>query len=375
MKSTATDATGNYYEILGVAREASAAEIKTAYRKVALQDHPDKNPGDPQAEERFKAAAEAYSVLSDGDKRARYDRFGREAVGGGAGFDPSTVSDFSDILGDLFGFGSIFGQTQRPGGPVPGADLRYDLAISFEEAAFGVTESIDFPRLETCDSCSGSGGAGGKQPATCKSCGGHGQVRFSQGFLTVARTCPSCRGEGRTVSEPCPDCQGEGRREQRRKLEVKIPAGADQGNRLRVTGEGEDGRRGGRRGDLYVVITVQPHERLHREGAHVLSLEELGYAQLALGADVLVETLHGPEKLTIPAGTKPGQQFKLKGKGIPRLGSSGKGDHVVEATVRIPKASELTDEQRTLLVRLAELEGRPAKADRGVLDRVRQLFG
>lgn len=369
--------TGDYYEILGVARDASAAEIKGAYRKLAVKYHPDKNPGDTKAEERFKEAAEAYAVLSDPDKRARYDRFGREAVGGGgaAGFDPSAFSDFSDILGDLFGFGSVFGQGQRPGGPVPGADLRYDLSISFEEAAFGVTKSVEFPRLETCESCSGTGGAGGKPPVVCKTCGGHGQVRFSQGFLTVARTCPNCRGEGRTVSDPCPDCHGEGRRERRRKLEVRIPAGADQGNRLRVSGEGEDGRRGGRRGDLYVVMNVQPHERLHREGAHVLSLEELGYAQMALGAEVTVETLHGPETLTIPAGTKPGQQFKLKGKGIPRLGSSGKGDHVVEVTVRIPKSSELTDEQRALLVRLAELEGRPAKADRGVLDRVKDLFG
>ena len=374
MKSTVA---GDYYEILGVARTASASEIKAAYRKLALKYHPDKNPGDHQAEERFKGAAEAYAVLSDSDKRARYDRFGRDAVSGaaGAGFDPTTFADFSDILGDLFGFGSVFGQAQRPGAPVPGADLRYDLAIEFEEAAFGVTKPLEFPRLETCESCSGSGGVGGKPPVVCKTCGGHGQVRFSQGFLTVARTCPNCRGEGRTVADPCPDCRGEGRVEARRRLEVKIPAGADNGTRLRIGGEGEDGRRGGRKGDLYVVVAVRPHERLHREGPHVLSLEELGYAQLALGAEVSVETLHGTETLNIPAGTKPGQQFKLKGKGIQRLNGSGKGDHVVEVGVRIPKASELTDEQRALLVRLAELEGRPAKADRGVLDRVKDLFG
>jgi molecular chaperone DnaJ len=371
VRATSTD----YYEVLGVARDASAAQIKAAYRKLALQHHPDKNPGDHAAEARFKEAAEAYAVLSDGDKRARYDRFGKEAVNGSGGFDPSTFADFSDILGDLFGFGSIFGQAARPGAPVPGADLRYDLTISFEEAAFGVVRSIEYPRLESCSACGGTGGAGGKPPIACKTCGGHGQVRFSQGFLTVARTCPACHGEGRTVAEPCPDCHGDGRTERRRQLEVKIPAGADQGNRLRVSGEGEDGRRGGRRGDLYVVLNVRPHERFHREGAHVLALEELGYAQMALGAEVEVTTLHGAETLTIPAGTKPGQQFRLKGQGIPRLGGSGRGDHVVEVSVRIPKSSELSDEQRALLVRLAELEGRPAKADRGVLDRVKDLFG
>jgi molecular chaperone DnaJ len=369
-------ATRDYYEILGVARDAAAAEIKSAYRRLAQKYHPDKNPGDREAEERFKEAAEAYAVLSDADQRARYDRFGREAfAGGGPGFDPTVFADFSDILGDLFGFGTIFGQPQRPGGPQPGADLRYDLAVSFQEAAFGATKKLEFARLETCDDCSGTGGAGGAAPVACTTCGGRGQVRYSQGFLTVARTCPNCRGEGRTVAERCRACGGEGRREKRRQIEVRIPAGAESGTRLRLAREGEDGRRGGRRGDLYVVLSVQPHERFHREGPHVLALEEVGYAQLVLGAEIEVETLHGPERLTLPPGTKPGQQFRLKGKGIPRLGGSGQGDHVVEVGVEIPRPSELTDEQRTLLVRLAQLEGRPARADRGVLERVKELFG
>jgi molecular chaperone DnaJ len=370
--------TRDYYEVLGVARDASTDQIKSAYRKLALRYHPDKNPGDREAEERFKEAAEAYAVLSDADRRARYDRFGRDTAPGGfgaEGFDPSIFGDFSDILGDLFGFGGGFGGRARRGGPEPGADLRYDLRISFEEAVFGATHKLEIPRLETCDTCGGSGAAEGTQPTTCRTCGGRGQIRFSQGFFTVARTCPACNGEGRTIAHPCPDCRGEGRVERRRQLEVKIPAGVDTGARLRLTGEGEHGRRGGRTGDLYVVLGVEPHERYHREGPHVLTVEEIGYAQAVLGTEIEVETVHGAEKLTIPAGTRIGQQFKLRGKGIPRLGGSGKGDHVVEVAIRVPRPSEITDEQRELLTRLGELEGRPAKPhDRGLVDRVKDLF-
>jgi molecular chaperone DnaJ len=364
--------TRDYYEVLGVARDATTQQIKAAYRRLALKYHPDKNPGDHSAEEKFKEAAEAYAVLSDEEKRARYDRFGREAPGGfgAGGFDPTIFGDFSDILGDLFGFGGA----QRRGGGVPGADLRYELELTFEEAAFGVMRTIEFPRLETCGECSGSGSAGGKAPATCRTCGGAGQVRFSQGFFTVARTCPACNGEGRVVTDPCPECGGEGRVERERQLEVRIPAGVDTGARLRLTGEGEHGRRGGRTGDLYVVLSVAPHAEFRREGANVLATAEITYAQAVLGAEIEVPTLHGPEKLAIPAGTAPGRLFRLKGMGIERLGAKGRGDHVVEIALHIPKASELDDERRALLARLAELDGRPVKEERGVLDRVKDLF-
>ena len=373
-------ATGNstrdYYEILGVARDASASEIKAAYRKLAVRWHPDKNPGDSQAEERFKEAAEAYAALSDAEQRARYDRFGREGAGGfgAGGFDPTIFADFSDILGDLFGFGNAFGGGRR-GGPQPGADLRYDLEIDFEEAAFGATRTIEFSRLETCGRCAGSGAAEGKSPQTCSTCGGVGQVRFSQGFFTVARPCPRCRGEGRVIDDPCADCRGAGRVERSRELEVRIPAGVDAGARLRLSGEGEHGRRGGRRGDLYVILRVAPHERFRREGPHVLSQVEISYPQAVLGAEIEIPTLHGSEKLVVPPGTRPGQLFKLKGQGIERLGGRGRGDQVVEVELRIPKASELGEEARTLLARLAEIDGDEVRDERGVLERVKELFG
>lgn len=374
----AASPTRDYYEVLGVARDASAQQIKGAYRKLALQYHPDKNPGDHEAEERFKAAAEAYAVLSDPDKRARYDRFGQAGpspFAGGGGFDPSVFGDFSDILGDLFGFGGGFGGRTRPGGAAPGADLRYDLEITFEEAAFGVDRTIEIPRLETCGTCSGTGAAAGAGRVSCRTCSGRGQIRYSQGFFTVARTCPQCQGEGTVVEKPCEECRGQGLVERQRSLEVRIPAGVDSGARLRLTGEGEHGRRGGRTGDLYVVLEVAGHDRYHREGPHVLTVEEIGYAQAVLGAEIEVETLHGRERLEIPPGTQPGRQFRLRGKGIPKLGGGGRGDHVVEAAIHIPKPGEVDDERRELLRRLAELEARPVKEGRGVLDRVKDLFG
>ena len=258
----------DYYEILGVGRDASQKQIKSAYRKLAVRHHPDRNPGDPESEEKFKEAAEAYAVLSDSGQRARYDRFGHQGVGGGfGGFDAGTFGDFSDILGDFFGrgFADLFGA--RWSGPgQPGADLRYSLPLTLEEAAFGQEKTLEIPRLEVCDTCSGNGSAGGAPPVVCSACGGRGQIRFTQGFFTVARTCPQCGGEGRGISQPCPVCSGEGRVEKTRSIEVKIPAGVDTGTRLRLAGEGEHGRRGGRTGDLYVDITVQPHSDFVREG-------------------------------------------------------------------------------------------------------------
>ena len=370
----ATATKRDYYEILGVERGCSEKEIKAAYRRLALQFHPDKNPGDKAAEEKFKEAAEAYAVLSDADKRAGYDRFGHQGAQSFGGFDPSTFGDFSDILGDLFGFGGFGGGGRGRGGAEAGADLRYDLTLTFEEAAFGLGRKLEIPRLEGCEECGGSGAAAGTKPQPCTACGGRGQVRFTQGFFTLARPCPTCRGEGMTISDPCKGCRGEGRVERVKSLEVKIPAGIDSGARLRLVGEGEHGRRGGPAGDLYVVIAIAPHERFEREGTHVHAEVEIGYGQAALGAKVEVETLHGAKELEIPAGTHHGETFRLRGQGIPRLGGSGKGDHVAHVAIRVPRPSELTDEQRDLLAKLAELEGRPAREDRGVLDRVRDLF-
>lgn len=373
----------DYYEILGVSRDAGDRDIKSAYRKLAVRYHPDKNPGDAEAEAKFKEAAEAYAVLSDGDKRQRYDRFGHQGVAGAGagGFDPSVFSDFSDILGDIFGFGDAFGGGRRRGrsGMTRGADLRYDLQISFEEAAFGTNAKLRIPRLETCDRCSGSGAALGSQPTTCSACGGHGQVRFSQGFFTVARTCPQCNGEGRTVSDPCKICSGEGRVEQERSLDVKIPAGVDNGARLRLTGEGEHGRRGGPAGDLYVVIRVQEHETFQRDGFDVLGAVPLSYSQVVLGTKVSIPTLHGEVDLEVPGGTPHGKIFRFRNKGIDRLGRGGRGDHIVQVEVAVPDPGSLDEERTTLLRRLAELDGEVIKEE-GVFSKVKkkvkkEIFG
>jgi molecular chaperone DnaJ len=369
----------DYYEVLGVAKNAATADVKRAYRKLAAQHHPDRNPGDTAAEEKFKEAAEAYAVLSDGDKRARYDRFGHGglgAQGGFSGFDPQTFGDFADILGGLFGFGDLLGGRGRARGRgTPGADLRYDLELTFEEAAFGTTHSLRVPRLEACEACQGSGSAGGKAPVTCRACGGAGQVRFSQGFLTVARTCPQCRGRGTVVEDPCKICRGQRRVEQERTLEVTVPAGVDDGARLRLTGEGEQGLDGGPAGDLYVVLHVEEHPRFRREGAHVLSEVEVAYPQLVLGATIEVETVHGPVPLEIPPATQPGEQFRLAGQGVPRLDGRGNGDHHAFVRLQVPAPGDVSDEEREVLKRLAELQGRPVRERRGVKDRVRDLFG
>lgn len=367
----------DYYEVLGVSRDASAQEIKSSYRKIAVQFHPDKNPGDSEAEERFKEAAEAYAILSDAQKRAQYDRFGHQMPGGGgfSGFDPSIFGDFSDILGDLFGFG--FGGGGRRGGrrATRGADLRYDLTLSFEEAAFGTAMSLRIPRLESCGECGGRGTAGGSVPETCSACGGHGQVRYSQGFFTVARTCPQCGGEGTVIKDPCRRCRGQGQVEREREIEVKIPAGVDDGSRLRLAGEGEHGRHSGPPGDLYVFIKVKSHKRFERDGSQVASELVLTYPQLALGTVAEVDTLHGPESLEVPAGTQPGHQFRLRGKGIARLDGGGKGDHVVRVRLEVPRPRDLDEEQVELLRRLAEIEGSEVHEGRGVLGKVKDLFG
>lgn len=363
----------DYYEILGVSRTATEAEIKKAYRKLAVQHHPDKNPNDHTAEDKFKEAAEAYAVLSDAQKRAAYDRFGHAGVGAGAGggFDAG-FSNIEDIF-DMFGFGDMFGgRSSRRSTVQRGSDLRYDLEITLEEAATGRDEKLQIPRLEKCDECGGSGAEKGTQPETCITCGGLGQTRYQQGFFSVMRTCPNCQGKGRIVRNPCKNCRGQGRIEKERNLEIKIPAGVETGSRLRVAGEGEAGVNGGPSGDLYVVIHVKEHESFERQGANLYSAVPVSFAQAALGAEIKVRTLDGEEDLKIPAGTQTGTVFRLKNHGMPNLSGRGRGDLFVAVTLVTPKT--LTKEQRKLLEQLAQVEDKDF-ADESFMDKVRNIFG
>src|SRR5918912_3883838 len=369
----------DYYEVLGVSRGATEAEIKSAYRKLAVRYHPDKNPGDHAAEEKFKEAAEAYSVLSDADQRARYDRFGHAGVSSGAsasaGWGAQGFGGIEDILGDLFGFGDMFGGRsagQRRSAAQRGADLRYDLEMTLEEAAAGMTAQLRIPRLETCETCRGSGAAPGTQPEQCPQCGGAGQVRYQQGFFSVARTCGQCRGAGRVIRTPCEACRGAGRVEREKQIEVKIPAGVETGSRLRLAGEGEAGAQGGPAGDLYVVIHVKEHEVFERQGNNLYAPIPVPFAQAALGAEVSVPTLDAQQNLKVPAGTQTGTVFRLKGHGMPALGGRGRGDLYVSVTVVTP--TTLTREQRKLLEQLAEIEEKDL-GDKGLLDKVRDIFG
>ena len=379
----------DYYAVLGVARTASDGEIKSAYRKLAMKDHPDRNPGDKAAEERFKEAAEAYATLADAEKRGLYDRFGHEGVrgaaGGAGGFDPSVFSefgDFTDILGSMFGFGDALGGGRRRGGPQRGADLRYDLEIAFEEAAHGAETPIQIPRHEACDTCSGSGAAAGSAPTTCPQCHGQGQVRFQQGFFTVSRPCPRCQGAGRVIAKPCHDCRGEGRAARNRKITVKIPAGIATGQQLRLHGEGEAGSAGGPPGHLYVVVHVKDHEYFRRDGINLFCEIPLNFTTLALGGEVQVPTLDGAETVRVHEGTQTGTTLRLKGKGLPEVGGRGRGDLFVTMQVRIPK--KVTKDQRHLLDELAKtlpkekFEPRPhgeEQEERNLFDRVKDMFG
>src|SRR6476646_6881229 len=368
----------DYYEVLGVTRTASEQEIKSAYRRLAVQYHPDKNPNDASAEEKFKEAAEAYGVLQDSEQRRRYDRFGHAGVSTGAGSGSWGAPGFGgieDILGDLFGFGDVFGGSRsgsRRSAAQRGADLRYDLEITLEEAANGRTAQLRIPRLEGCETCKGSGAAAGTQPETCQTCAGTGQVRYQQGFFSVARTCGACRGAGRVIKHPCADCRGSGRIEREKQMEVKIPAGVETGSRLRVQGEGESGTQGGPSGDLYVVIHLAEHERFERQGSNLYASQPVTFAQAALGADVYVATIEGDEKIKVPAGTQTGTVFRVKGKGMPVLGGRGRGDMFVSVSVITP--TSLTREQRKLLEQLAVVENKDLE-DKGLVDKVRDIFG
>ncbi|HEX9424872.1 MAG TPA: molecular chaperone DnaJ [Pyrinomonadaceae bacterium] len=366
----------DYYEVLGVSCSASDQELKSAYRALAQRYHPDKNQTDPTAEEKFKELGEAYSVLADPDQRQRYDRFGHAGVSSGAGqtWGAPGFGGIEDILGDLFGFGDVFGG--RPGGrrsaAQRGADLRYDLEITLEDAYHGMTAQLRIPRLETCESCKGNGAAPGTQPENCSNCGGTGQVRYQQGFFSVARTCQVCRGAGRMVKTPCTECRGAGRIEREKQMEVKIPAGVETGSRLRVQGEGEAGTQGGPSGDLYVVIRLAEHERFERQGSNLYASLPLTFGQAALGADVFVATIEGEEKIKIPSGTQTGTIFRIKGKGMPVLGGRGRGDLFVSVSVVTP--TSLTREQRKLLEQLAMVENKDLE-DKGLVDKVRDIFG
>ncbi|HEY4642927.1 MAG TPA: molecular chaperone DnaJ [Thermoanaerobaculia bacterium] len=369
----ATTEKRDYYEVLGVQRSASIDDIKKAYRRMAVQYHPDKNPGDSTAEEKFKEAAEAYGVLSDEEKRARYDRYGHQGMSGMGGFDPNQFADFGDILGDLFGFGDFFGTGRRRGTRAArGADLRYDLTLSFEDAVFGKEVTLDIPRVATCQTCSGTGAKPGTQPVTCSGCGGRGQIRYSQGFFAVSRTCPQCGGAGKVIKDPCATCDGAGRVREEKKISVKVPAGVDDGSRLRVAGEGEGGHNGGPAGDLYVFISVREHAKFQRRDYDIHAEEPVSMTQAALGAEITIETINGPELLRIPAGTQPGQVFRLRGKGVSFIDGSGRGDHFVHATVKIPTA--LSEEQRQLLEQLATISGEETGGGRRVLDKVKDFF-
>ena len=355
----------DYYEILGVARGCDDAELKAAFRKLAMQHHPDKNPGCDQSEGRFKEINEAYSILSDAQKRAAYDRFGHEGVqgmnGGGPGF-----TDVHDIFNEVFGqaFGDMFGGGRgRSNGPARGQDLRYDLEISLEQAYASAEVEIDVPSTMTCETCQGSGAKPGTSPATCTGCNGHGRVRASQGFFSIERTCPRCGGSGRLVLDPCKDCRGHGQVRRERTLQVRIPAGVDDGARIRLAGEGDAGARGGPRGDLYIFLSVKPHELFERDGLDLHCSVPVPMCTAALGGEIDAPCLLGGEncdgnsrlKIKVPEGAQTGTTIRMKGRGMPSLRSRERGDLVVEVFVETP--TRMTARQKELMRELAGLCG------------------
>lgn len=343
----------DYYEALGVPRDADPAAIKTAFRKLALKYHPDKNPNNPEAEEKFKEINEAYSVLSDEDKRAQYDRFGHAAFEGGGGGGGFRGGSFDDIFGS-FGeiFGELFGQQggRGRGGPRRGQDLQVGVRLSFEEAVSGKKTDVTFERHDVCGTCEGSGAKAGTKPIKCKTCGGQGRIARQQGFFMVQTTCPVCQGSGEQIKDKCGDCQGHGVRRVQRTLSVKIPAGIDTGMRLRVSGEGETGGPGGQRGDLHVVIQVDPHPVFKRDGADIHMQRDILFTEAALGAEIELPTLAGQEVVSVPAGTQHGSVLRLRNRGMPRLDGHGSGDQYIQLNVVIP--TELSKDQVSLLEKL-----------------------
>ena len=373
----------DYYEVLSVSRDASDQELKTAYRKLAMQYHPDRNPNNPAAEDKFKECSEAYQILSDAEKRAAYDRYGHAAFnGGGGGGNPFQGGGFSgnaQDLGDIFGdlFGEMFNMGGQGGGKASrvqrGRDLRYDMTLEFEEAVFGVEKEITIRRAENCTDCKGSGAAKGKAPVTCTQCGGRGQQRFQQGFFSVARTCSVCGGTGTLIVDPCATCKGQTVVQMQHSILVKVPAGVEQDTRIRYQGEGESGRFAGPAGDLYVVLNVKAHKFFERDGDDLHCVLPISFPQAALGTELEIQTLEGTATIKVPEGTQSGKEFKLRGKGVPHLNSSGKGDLIVEIRVQTP--GKLTKQQKELLKQLSEtmvVENTPHS--RGLFDKVKEMF-
>ncbi len=380
MSATANVTKIDYYEQLNVSRDSNDGEIKTSYRKLAMQYHPDRNPDNPEAEEKFKACSEAYGVLSDPEKRAAYDRYGHaafQAGGPASGGNPfgGNVQDVGDIFGDLFGemFNMGGGGGRKASRVQRGRDMQMSLSLEFEEAVFGKEKEITFRRMEMCAECHGSGAAKGKSPITCTQCGGRGQQRFQQGFFSVARTCSVCNGTGTLIVDPCVVCRGETRVQREHKIAVKVPAGVEDGTRIRYSGEGEAGKFSGPTGDLYIVLSVRAHEFYERDGDDLHCVLPISFPQAALGTELEIETLEGKEVIRVPEGTQSGREFKLKGKGVPHLNERGKGDLIVEVRVKTP--AKLTRDQKELLRQLGDtmvVENTPHS--RGILDKVKEIF-
>jgi molecular chaperone DnaJ len=370
----------DYYEVLGIEKSVTIEEIKKTYRKLAIKYHPDKNPGDKTAEEKFKELGEAYEVLSDEQKRALYDQYGHAAFdrraggfGRAGGFhDPFEV--FREVFGGASIFEDLFGGGRRdPTQPERGDDLRYDMEITFEEAAHGCEKEITVTKPERCDVCNGSGAEAGSQTRTCPTCGGRGQVISSRGIFSIAQTCPQCQGAGRVVDKPCKACKGAGRRERTSKIKLRIPAGVDTGSRLRSAGNGEAGFRGGPSGDLYVVLHVKPHEIFQRDGDDLLCEVPVGFVQAVLGAEIEVPTLDGKATLKIPAGTQPGTMFRLKGKGVKNIQGYGHGDLHVRINVEVP--THLSAAQKAKLQEFAELcNGNESPLRQSFFEKAKNLF-
>ncbi|MBZ5524688.1 MAG: molecular chaperone DnaJ [Acidobacteriia bacterium] len=375
----ATQAKRDYYEVLGVERTANDQEIKSAYRKLAMQFHPDRNPGNPEAEDKFKEATEAYSVLCDSQKRARYDQFGHAGLGNGGdgfGFDPNAFTDLNDVVGDFFSqiFGVNMGGGRRGSRAQKGEDARADLSLTFEEAAFGKKTQVKIRRYETCDQCKGSGAASGKGPVTCTTCGGRGQVQYQQSFFSLSRPCPKCNGAGRVIADPCTKCKGEARVLHERSIDVSVPAGVEENTRMRYQDQGHSGLNGGPPGDLYVFLSVKPHPFFEREGKDLFCSVPISFTQAALGAEIMIPTLEGEHKLRIPEGTQSGTVLRLRGKGVAALRGGGKGD--IHVHVRVQTPSKLTKQQRQLLEELGTASKTENKPDaRGMFEKVKETFG
>jgi molecular chaperone DnaJ len=367
----------DYYEVLGVSRDVSDAELKSAYRKQALKFHPDRNPGNHAAEEKFKQASEAYQVLSDADKRAAYDRYGHAGISGGGGFNGGPFAggvDIGDLFGDLFGeMFSMGGTAQRGSRQQRGDDLRFDLTVEFEAAMFGSETEVKIRRLETCTVCNGRGSASGRGPTVCAQCQGRGQVRYQQGFFSVARTCGACGGTGSMIVDPCTTCRGESRVPKELKLNVKVPPGVENGTRIRYAGEGDAGRSGGPRGDLYVVLAIEPHDFFERDGQDLHCVIPISFPQAALGAEISIPAIDGDVTIKVPEGTQNGKQLRIRGKGIPLLNENGRGDLIVQVLVQVPR--KLTRGQRELVAKLAEtmaVDNKPASPS--LMEKMKDLF-